>query len=476
MCGIAGFSLSDKEIRTNTKKLTKRLLLGIESRGQDATGFAFIDKTGTIQVHKTNVTASKFVRQSGRMSVPKGVQNVICHTRFATQGAPEANENNHPIQASNVVGVHNGCLSNDRALWAKMGIEKIADVDSAAIFGALSWGTSYIGEKPTFKSEVDVLENLSGSVALAWLDENAPTTLTVARVASSPLVVAITEGGSFIFASEAAPMVKAVESVGLTVVETIVLAEGDLLRVMSGEIREALEFSPMKSYHYYGTSLSRGAAIRSQSWSDEDDYTSRWGGNKKANDERAKRYELLSGNEQWENDRNTVKSAKESAEIFQGSNVEAVETRESIDRENLNYRFIQGTTLDVMETCTISDYHRTYNDREEKIDAWMLKLNCTNYDVWNSACTNLHAFIRPGDKVTADFLGETVNGEVVLCPQDFPGGKYVLRLFIHNTRRDGNIESVLVERKGFEFKETEPYIYETNDKVETTTGKRVKVT
>ena len=83
------------------------------------------------------------------------------HTRYATQGIPEWNDNNHPIITGSVVGVHNGHVSNDD--WMFKCVEdyvgndvRIAHVDSEAIFAALGW---------TQHTRVDVLEAVRGSAA-----------------------------------------------------------------------------------------------------------------------------------------------------------------------------------------------------------------------------------------------------------------------------------------------------------------------
>src|SRR5258708_7551026 len=105
MCGIAGASLSPNA-QVNARRIAKAMLLSIESRGRDATGFAFRDVNGEFQIHKADIDATLFVKH--RLCLPRNTRTWISHTRFATQGEPTFNENNHPILAGSVVGVHNG--------------------------------------------------------------------------------------------------------------------------------------------------------------------------------------------------------------------------------------------------------------------------------------------------------------------------------------------------------------------------------
>lgn len=226
MCGIAGFSRSPDE-RVDSRVLATALLLGIEDRGRHATGAAFFEGNQAF-VQKGPIAASKFVRE---LDMGPEATTAVLHTRWATKGTPAVNANNHPIEIpGKVLGVHNGCLWNDDALFEQIGPDKrIAQVDSEAIFAALA----YLGEKPPA-----ALGRIAGSAAVAWIQpQGDPLALHVARVSSSPLVFASTEAGSFLFASTRSALLTAATRAGLDLVGgPYDLAEGTYLRVRAGAV------------------------------------------------------------------------------------------------------------------------------------------------------------------------------------------------------------------------------------------------
>lgn len=232
MCGLAGFNLSADE-NINARDLSCELLLGIENRGKHATGVAFFEE-GQSWVQKAAMPANKFVTH---LDMGERVTNAILHTRWASQGSPSNNANNHPIDVNGLIGVHNGVIFNDNALFARIGKDKrIAEVDSEAIFATLLHG----GEKAPA-----ALARIDGSASIAWLDAYGdPDALNASRIASAPFVYAFTEVGSFVFASTETALTKAMSAVGMRQAGPAhILPEGTYLRIRNGEvlIRSAFE-------------------------------------------------------------------------------------------------------------------------------------------------------------------------------------------------------------------------------------------
>lgn len=207
MCGIAGFSLHPAE-SCHPTQLARAMLREIVHRGPDATGAAWVSpKTQDVFVQKDAVSAHRFAP----MLNLEGARTCILHTRWATKGTVKNNLNNHPIDAHGIVGVHNGVIRNDDAVFDVLGslAERYGEVDSEAIFALLNADV----EMPI----TDRLTLLEGSAAIAWLtvdDEGkSDRSLHIARVAHSPLWVGQTDGGSFLFGSTQRTLVAGVAAI-----------------------------------------------------------------------------------------------------------------------------------------------------------------------------------------------------------------------------------------------------------------------
>src|ERR671937_2135698 len=157
MCGIAGYSLTEKSELDRTLA-AQALLAGIAERGADAVGYAYRNG-GHICVHKQRSGASALL---DRIEVPQSATQVLLHVRDYTKGHPRIEANNHPIRHGSVVGIHNGIVFNDEQILADYGFER-ADpemtVDSEAIFALVEHS----------RGRANVLEELCGSMATAWL-------------------------------------------------------------------------------------------------------------------------------------------------------------------------------------------------------------------------------------------------------------------------------------------------------------------
>lgn len=425
MCGIAGFSLSPQDGKVNAKRLAKTLFLEIEHRGHDATGFAFPDANGDIQVHKTNETASAFIK-AGRLCLPRKAATAILHTRAATQGAASDNLNNHPIRSGKFVGVHNGIIWNDDQIFEFLADPRLrgAEVDSEAIWAAMMYG----------KIEPQkALEVVEGSAAVAWLHDDAPHTLHLARAAESPLLVGLTETGSTIFASTATAVAKAAAAVGLKVKKMYDTDEGTYLTVVDGGVVTTTAFDAPDRWAKYRSRTSHYG------------YGSHYGGYQGSGTTYIGRGPQSTG------------YSRGSGEVLSLGSGAMLPTTEST--KAVNY-FFSAELLDLERatpTMEAEDYFRIYQKREKDLAEILANINPTDEEADQKIRTfiyyNLKGLIRQGSRVTTLINGIERYGEVARLPDEFPEGNYIIRAWVPNSERDNGWESIVVARKCDEFKE-----------------------
>ncbi len=169
MCGIMGYysfgnTMPEKEKITNMFSL-------LESRGRDASGFAYI-KDENLIVYKDAVRSGELIKTKEweELTLPF---SMILHTRMKTQGTEKNNANNHPIFSKNGIAlVHNGVIYNDKEIFGKK--QRDAEVDSESILHLLSMKTR--GDK--IKRLFDRIE---GSFAVAVIDRNNPEKLILIK-------------------------------------------------------------------------------------------------------------------------------------------------------------------------------------------------------------------------------------------------------------------------------------------------------
>jgi hypothetical protein len=153
-----------------------------------ASGLAY----GEIKVIKKNTSASTFINLPeynetenkhmdlsavhGTDGYPKSPpMSVLGHCRYKTKGTELNNVNNHPIVRSDVVGVHNGCISNDDELfgdYAKM-FGRNGEVDSEIIFALIEY-FSKAREMPVHKAIQEMAKLVRGSLACAMVHRMHP--------------------------------------------------------------------------------------------------------------------------------------------------------------------------------------------------------------------------------------------------------------------------------------------------------------
>ncbi len=258
MCSIAGFSLSNVS-KVSPRKLSHALLVEMDVRGNQASGFAWQSTNGS-GLFKNDVAGARLSLRS----MPKDADVAVLHTRYATHGSIKVMANNHPVLSpdSQIALVHNGVIYNHNTVRTYIDA-KLPEVDSSVIPALLS----------QYPNDLSKLEMLDGDASVAWLDESERMTLKVARISHSPLCVAQLKDGSFVFASTESILMSALKSIGEKPVYLENVPERTLLTVRGGRL-DQVEALPEQNREYeekfdYSTSHYRNLTSGNKSASGE---------------------------------------------------------------------------------------------------------------------------------------------------------------------------------------------------------------
>jgi glucosamine 6-phosphate synthetase-like amidotransferase/phosphosugar isomerase protein len=236
MCGIAGYSLSARSDVDRTLA-AQSLLAGIAERGADAVGYAHRGPQDAYAVvTKQRTPASKLL---DRIAVPESATELLVHVRDYTKGHPSIAANNHPVRHGPVVGIHNGIILNDDELLEPLSCarcEPRMTVDSEAIFAL----AAHSGNDPR------ALEELTGSMAAAWLDARVPGTIFAARGVGRPLWVGKSKHELFFASTRAA--LEVVERYAGVRLRKREIGDGTFLQIAGARVTREERFRPDHSY------------------------------------------------------------------------------------------------------------------------------------------------------------------------------------------------------------------------------------
>ena len=219
MCGIVGYVGSQ-----NAAPILLEGLSRLEYRGYDSAGIAVLGPRGPQVFRKVgrvrDLEASLPRRLPGRIG--------IGHTRWATHG-PASEDNAHPqtSQDGRISVVHNGIIDNAAALRERLdarGVKFTSDTDTEVIAHLVA-----LSEASTLEEAVlEALSRITGTYAIAVLDEQHPDRLVVARN-GSPLILGVGDHEMFV-GSDLAALVRHTTSV-------VHLDDGELATVTGSEFR-----------------------------------------------------------------------------------------------------------------------------------------------------------------------------------------------------------------------------------------------
>ena len=182
MCGLAGFITIEGDPK-KTRALDA-LLIAMESRGAESSGVA-VQTDGDTRIVKSVLPASEFILTSSyQKAVGRMPELIMGHTRLATSGKVKE-KNAHPFKKGRIIGCHNGMVDNYLA------IDKSVRVDSEVIFKLLNE-----------KEPEEALKELSGSFAIAYLDETQAGAINLVRHGNPIYALEVTGENTIFWCSE----------------------------------------------------------------------------------------------------------------------------------------------------------------------------------------------------------------------------------------------------------------------------------
>lgn len=210
MCGIIGMFAFDKGSTNKENKQRREAMLYLftevlqstRTRGPDATGVSALFADGDCMIQKGNVKSPEFIANFGGADNEYDgfVDNVrehdanlkmlVGHCRKSSVGNTWDNENNHPIKAGEIVGVHNGTLKNHEIVFDKLKCKRDGEVDSEAIMRLLETMTNNCEDPFTVDALVETYRRLEGAFTIIAFNANNPYQVALIRK-ERPMEIAI---------------------------------------------------------------------------------------------------------------------------------------------------------------------------------------------------------------------------------------------------------------------------------------------
>jgi glucosamine 6-phosphate synthetase-like amidotransferase/phosphosugar isomerase protein len=210
MCGILGMAFQRGHTMKDSgevKDILHKLFVESEVRGGTATGCSFVDLHDAMII-KHHIRAKRFIETDYYINavnkrIVMGTDSepiiILGHTRLKTKGTQYESHNNHPIVTDKVVGVHNGVISNDDALFDLYNMPRKGRVDSEAIFRVIE---HHLKNKMDMENAICAASNvLLGSYACAAVELKIPWTLWLFRNSGPISLFRYPAKGLVIFAS-----------------------------------------------------------------------------------------------------------------------------------------------------------------------------------------------------------------------------------------------------------------------------------
>jgi len=206
MCGIVGALAFGKTADNRAEKIRQEAMIYLatellqitRSRGEDATGVANLFSDGNFYGLKMGIPSPDFIARFGGKDTDydgflkvwrdnftkrkKIVKTFIGHCRKASIGLNASdNVNNHPIIVGDIIGIHNGTLTNHDQIFKMLKCKRDGDVDSEAIVRLIHYLTKGGKEPLSIDVLLETCKRLHGSYSCVTLNANSPNQVATFR-------------------------------------------------------------------------------------------------------------------------------------------------------------------------------------------------------------------------------------------------------------------------------------------------------
>ncbi|MGW6375524.1 glutamine--fructose-6-phosphate transaminase (isomerizing) [Rhodococcus sp. NPDC055112] len=204
MCGIVGYVGHRQALDVVVEALRR-----MEYRGYDSAGIAVLDGAGGVAIERKAGRLANLEAELAETGTERFVGTTgMGHTRWATHGRPtDRNAHPHRDSGGKVAVVHNGIIENFAPLRAELendGVEFASDTDTEVAVHLVSRAYASGDTAGDFvESARSVIRRLEGAFTLVFTHADHPDTIVAAR-RSTPLVIGVGEGETFLGSDVAA--------------------------------------------------------------------------------------------------------------------------------------------------------------------------------------------------------------------------------------------------------------------------------
>ncbi len=184
MCRQVGILMGKKPVDLiGMKKKFVTMLSLSQQGGPDAAGMATIDSNGEYSISKVQGLVPNLFKDMdsnhafNNWDTKTGI--VVGHTRWVTRGTASNPLDNHPLRRGDVLGTHNGTITNADRLFKIFNLPRISAVDSELLVQLVN--ACVTGTKLDERTMDRALAYIEGNMSAVMVNLNNPNELIIIK-------------------------------------------------------------------------------------------------------------------------------------------------------------------------------------------------------------------------------------------------------------------------------------------------------